>query len=324
MFRNFGSRATTRQPEDIFVDDEGFSEAERIDWLYCHTGWGPEFNPDRHAKTMLRIWEAEKIPNQQWNVTCTRRRKSGGFSRIYRFHVETLGSFPSRDNLENLAYSMGFGGGSYSVTSTRGVKFTHRFNLEGEPEDPFAEPEQSATETSREEVMDRFETRLLNIAIGYLEENTVYGREVALKYLEKKLGIKIRMPDRNAPMPYSELPVEYQDWLDENPDLKDAYIRKYMGIAEPEVEPTMEDRVVDGIKEKVIEDVVANFGSKPHGREKVLAEFLSRSNLKDVIEQLVPLLMKSGPNNDGGEPPMADSSWEGLLPIHLGFKVPLN
>ncbi len=144
-------------------------------------------------------------------------------------------------------------------------------------------------EDTKEQRLDRFNARVLDIAFRYLREDPVLEREVALLFLGKELGIKIRLPDRNAPIPYSDLPVELQDWLDEHPKEKDAYMRMLLGLEEPEVEPRLEERVVEGIKDKAVEDIVSSFGNQNSDWEVPVRELLRTNDLPDIIESLFKL-----------------------------------
>lgn len=189
---------------------------------------------------------------------------------------------------------MEYGGGDYSLTNTKGGKHTQRITIEGPPEDPTVVQETQGSEATTDDQQNHFENELLSMAMRCLRDDPILGGEVALQYLGKKLDIKIRVPDRNAPVPYPDLSCDLQEWLDEHPNEKDNYIRNLLDLEEPEVEPTLDERVVEGIKDKAVEAVVSSFGNRPSGWEDPVREFLSKNSLSDIIESVLNLRAKTG------------------------------
>ena len=206
-----------RRDEVELLPDEHF-----VRWIEENTSWGLDLDPGSGLELMRRIWKAERVDGQLWKVTCRRRRgMSNGIQKRETVVVTDLSDFPSGAMLEELVALEGFGGGEFTVSSTRRLKVSYRFRFHGEPEDPVSlgipiGPAPAGAGDRTEEIKGR----LIEIGMRYLEQNPEVGRVVALKYLGKVLGIAIPLPDPSAPVPYADLSPDDQDWLDEHPEAK--------------------------------------------------------------------------------------------------------
>lgn len=288
--RRDGDVAIVRGTEADFLPDTEF-----VNLVVEITSWGLDMDPVRDLDAMRRIWQAEQVDGQVWRVTCKRRRLKNGIHRRETVLVIELSTFPSAADLEQVVCMEGFGGGVFSVTSTRSAKYTHRFTLAGEPEDPERQPAPTEpAKPGKEDLKTELQRKLMEIAIEFLDENPKVSAVVAVKYLSRQLGISIplpALPDPNAPKPYSELSVEEREWLDDHPEEKDAYFRRELGINPPE--PTREEKMVeeimDGLRDRVVQDIV---NGNPHKRsflDSALAPLLEGTDLTELVGRVAEL-----------------------------------
>jgi hypothetical protein len=257
--------------------------AEFAAWVEEHTEWGADFNPGSQIALMRRIWAADRHGAQRWKVTCKRRRNRNGLRRVETIVVAVLGSFPGRHSLEEALASAGYGGGTYYISSTRGEKVTHRLVIEGEPEDPYyQEP------APKPDPAAQLRRQLEEIALRYLKDNPDAFRTVAIRLLEKELGVKIPLPpepDPGAPRTYADLSPEEQEWLDQNPAAKDEYMARELGIEVAE-EETQGDELLRRVKEKIADDLVQRATTRPSELEAAVTSLIAKTDPAWLAQQI--------------------------------------
>jgi hypothetical protein len=286
----------------------GLPAAEFAAWIEERTEWGADFNLETQLALMRKVWAADRHPAQRWRVTCKRRRERDGLSRLETVVVTALDSFPGRYRLEEALAFEGYGGGTYYISSTRGVKVTARVAIEGEPEDPqFQKP------APEPDFAEKLKRQLEEIALRRLKEDPAAFRTVAIKYLEKELGVKIPLPPEprpGAPRPYAELTWEEQAWLERNPGAKDEFMARELGIEAVEGEPE-EDELLRRLKEKIVSDLVERATARPSEIEAAVSSLIEKTDPSELVHQIVTAwqVLKAGrsvqdaPGNGASEGP---------------------